>query len=620
MNPDDGGEASGDRDGSGAAPEPLWGLPPELLLAVLSRLPPNEVALSVRRTCTAAAQHFAAEHHRTAAIGQPLPPHAAGGALDEAEAAFRGLTLHSKLRSLYVAAGSGSVDNLEVGWRLLRPCVFPELVQTGFYLGQLLEASISRFEVQADRSDMGDLEVAATAVVKSSHALAVLSWLLDRCPGLVHRPTVLQAAAQHCPLSQLQQVWALLSAAGSGVQLGGSVLNAAAVSTTPDALPKLEWLLHHGGGSLTSDTAAAAASSGDLSRLVWLRERGCPIDSWQVLEAALEHADLSMAEWSAEQVGCRTLIQQEAQVAGIAVPIAAAASGSVAKLRWLQAHDVATLPEPPDHRRPVEAAARSGQLEAVRFLHQEGGDQLLSTRVMEAAIRSGNLEVAAYLLEAGCPLEGLEWYEAGCTGNLAAVRWLLEEVHLSAHGDLDDLIAAWPESWQSNRRLLEAVQLVAPPGSSLEEPNDMLEAAAVRSDVALLRYLHEELGCELGPEVLWAAARGGCEAVMEWLVEHGCAAGAEEVMLDVCYLLAGERGDLAGLRSLRSLGVPWSEELLSRAVMHWRLPLPVVQWMWGQGARISKQQLNAVRGVLKVQPGQAGPDGVEWLEGQVGSV
>ncbi len=603
MNPDGGGDASGDRDGSGAAPELLWGLPPELLLAVLSRLPPNEVALSVRRTCRAAAQHFAEEHQRTAAIGQPLPPHAASEPLDEAEAAFRGLTLHSKLRALHVAAASGNLVNLEVAWRLLRPCVFPELMQTGFYLQQLLQASIS------------NLEVAAAAVVQSSNALAVLSWLLDRCPGLVHSPTALQAAAQHCPLPQLQQMWALLSAADSSLQLDDSVLNAAAKSTTPDALPKLEWLLQQGSCSLSSDTAAAAATSGDLPRLQWLRERGCPFDSWQVLEAALAHADLSVADWLLDEAGCPNPGPHNT----VGLVSAAATSGSMAKLRWLQVRGVATLPEPPGWW-PLEAAARSGRLETMRFFHREGGDQLLSKRVMAAAIRSSSLETAAYLLEAGCPVEGFGWYEAGRAGDLAAVRWLLEEARLPALGNLSDLVMAWPESRQSNMRLLEAVQLIAPPGSIIEGPAQLLGTAAVRSDVSLLRYLHEELGCELGPSVLRAAACNGCEAVVEWLMERGCAEGAEQALLDGCYLEAGERGDRTALECLRSQGLQWSEELLSMAVMRWRLPLPVVQWMWGQGAPISEQQLRAVRGVLEGQPGQEGLEMMEWLEGQVESV
>ncbi len=103
-------------------PEVATDLPPELIAAVLQRLPANEVALTARRTCNAAAQHFADAHrHRTASIGQPLPPHAATEPLPakgQAEAAFRRLTFHRKLRVLSVAATSGC----EAKWRWRGRC------------------------------------------------------------------------------------------------------------------------------------------------------------------------------------------------------------------------------------------------------------------------------------------------------------------------------------------------------------------------------------------------------------------------------------------------------------------------------------------------------------------
>lgn len=167
-----------------ADPPPV--VPPELITTVLSLLHPNEVALSARRTCKAAAQHFAEEHHRTAAIGQPLPPHAASGPLEEAEEAMHSLSFRHKLRTLSVAAGSGSVVNLEVVWRLLQPCIFPELLQTTFYLQQL----------QRGKPEIDD---PGSAAAKRGH-VSPLSWLLDRCPGLVYRSRTLEAAAQHCPL------------------------------------------------------------------------------------------------------------------------------------------------------------------------------------------------------------------------------------------------------------------------------------------------------------------------------------------------------------------------------------------------------------------------------------
>lgn len=150
------------------APEVAMDVPPELIAAVLQRLPSNEVAPTARRTCRAAAQHLTDAHlHRTASVDQPLPPHAASSPVPEAAAgaAFRRLTFHRKLRVLSVAAASGCGANLEVAWPLLQSCLFPELLQTeGFYLRQL------RCEVRA-------AEDAGTAAVRGGYVRA-LGWLV----------------------------------------------------------------------------------------------------------------------------------------------------------------------------------------------------------------------------------------------------------------------------------------------------------------------------------------------------------------------------------------------------------------------------------------------------------
>ncbi len=445
--------AKGDRSIE-EAPDLRLDVPMELTLAVLAWLPPNEIALSARRTCKAAAQHFAKEHHRIAAIDQPLPPHAANGPLEEeAVAAFRALSFRHRLRSLPVAAASGSIANLDVALRLLQPFIFSELLRSTLYLDELRR-------VEKNIDDTG------TAAIKSGNVGAV-SWLLERCPGLVGGSRALEAAARHCLLPQLQEAWAALSATDSSLALGREVLEAAAGSATPDAIAKMEWLMQQGGCALMYKTAAAAACSGDLSRLRWMRERGCSFDSWVVLEAALRHADLSVAEWLVGEAGCPFPDPQMADD----VASAAAASGSVAKLRWLQARGF--LPEVPGGRL-LAAAAGSGCVEALRFLHQRGGGPLLDPSVTSMAVCSGNVECVAYLREVGCPMDGdmcRNWYRPGCRGGLSMLRWLLEEALVSARSlSLQDIILHWPSPTAADRRkLLEAVRLVVPPsgGSGL---------------------------------------------------------------------------------------------------------------------------------------------------------
>ncbi len=589
------------------APDLLPELPPELQLAVLSRLPPNEVALSARRTCRAAAQHFAEEHHRTAAIGQPLPPHAASEPMEGvAEAAMHHLSFRNKLRTLSVAAATGNVANLEVAWRLLQPCIFPELLQTAFYPEQL----------QGDYSAV-DNAGAAAAKGGSIHAVA---WLLDRCPGLVNRSRTLEAAAKHFPLPQLQEAWRLLrSADGGSLRLDSAVLCAAAESRTPDAIGKMEWVLDQGQCFITSHTATAAARSGDLARLRWLRGRGWQCDNWGVLEAALRHADLAVADWLVDQAGCPLPdVHRSYEVVS-----AAAASGSVDKLRWLQARGVPLYYAERNHGKVMAAAGLGNNTEVVRFLLElEDGGELLSENAMGGVLSSGNVAAAAFLLGPKVKVQRSAcrtWRCAGCKGGLAMLRWLVEEAHMSA-SDVTPfgVIPAWPSTPATDsRQLLAAVRLLQAarlqqqqqqqqePADELpdedelsdeaellpeeaelweetELPRDAILHAARRGDLGLLRYLHEELGASLGPHVLAAAVHSGCGALLEWLVERGCAAGREVVETDACYLAAGKRGDRGTLECLRRLGVPRSEVLWLKASKG-VVPEPVFQWIRAAG-------------------------------------
>lgn len=393
----------------------------------------------------------------------------------------------------------------------------------------------------------------------------------------------------------------MISAADNSQRLDGAVLGAAAESAVPDAaIAKMAWLVQQGGCSLTVRTAAAAARSGDLARLRWLRERGCPFDSSQVVEAALQHADLSVADWLVDEAGCPL---PEPHAAG---PVASAAAASdVGKLRWLQERgvDVSSLAQQEDL---LLNAVGSGNTEAMRsVLELEGGARLLNVAVMNRLVSVGNVTAAAYFYGAGCPVDQVAWSEwaaSGCRGGLAMLRWLLEEARVSASSlPLRDMVAAWPDATAADsRRLLEAVRLLLPSGSCSVLATRASLVAARKGDLSLLRYLHEELGGELGPSVLAGAARGGCEAMLEWLVERGCGAGVEARVLDDCYLEAGQRGNLAALECLRRLGVPRSKELLLKAVSG-GVPVPVFEWLRGRGARMSEEDLREAARVAGAQ-------------------
>ncbi len=553
----------------GAAPDinDLPEVPLQVITTVLELLPPNEVALSARRTCRAAAQHFAEEHHRTvSAFTGAIPPHATA----EMEAAFRGRSFRHRLLALSAAAASGSVANLELVWRRLQPCLFPELLRGDMYLERM-------------RRGMHPGDDPGTAAVKGGGATAVLPWLLDRCPGLVNRSDTVTAAARHCALAQLKKVWGQLRFPDFSMRFVRGVLEAATSWGAADAQTKLWWLLELG---CRAPTAAEylAVFSDDLPRLRRIQQRGFEqFGNWQLLAAALRHADLSLAQWLMDAAGC--LIPP---AAAHELAAAAAASGSVAKLRWLQSRGVSLSPPAPHQAVPIKAAAAHGQLEALRFLHLEGGSGLPQdsrTSILSAAVTAGHIGVAEYLLHAGCTLGSFVWRRwclRGCRGGLAMVQWLLEEARVpAADGVLAMMIENWPHTNAASQwQLLQAVRLVAPPGSSVGALGGAAAAAARAGHLELLRYLHKELGCGLGAGVLVAAAKGGSEAVLEWLVEQGCAAG-EADELDRCYLAAGAGGDRATLECLRRLGVPQSERILRKAVGRLCVPQVVREWLCG---------------------------------------
>ncbi len=112
----------------------------------------------------------------------------------------------------------------------------------------------------------------------------------------------------------------------------------------------------------------------------------------------------------------------------------------------------------------------------------------------------------------------------------------------------------------------------------------MLVAAAKRGSLPLFTYLHSQLQLQLqgplGPAVLQEAAGCGCEALVEWLLRQGCALPEDTVAL---LLEPAKRGDLATLRCLHRMGVPWPQGLLPEAVRR-GCPLPMLQWLVAEGA------------------------------------
>ncbi len=562
-------------------------LPPALQLHILSLLPPNDRAHSGRLVSPDAAAALSNSGYCTASLSQPLPPHAAPWAVEAGQQHVRQLPFRHKLQLLCTAAASGSEVNLEVAWALLQPSVFPL-----WYAGGGMARVYGRYDP-------------GVAAVEAGHP-QLLGWMLRNCPGLLNPDKVLAAAAKHCDLAGLQAAWGLLRCYPLSTTLITNwraaavttpALAAAAGSATPDELAKLAWLMSEGGESCRPDnsTAAAAARSGDLGRLRWLRDHGCPMDGRDALLAALSGADLAVTQWLVDEAGCQ-LPAAGSDLAWHILMAAVCARDALAKLQWLGERGPAPLHRAGDKvlAALVCSAVGAGRVDVLQHLRSLPGltpeqDQRLLQVAFSTPRVVTSIPMLEYLRRSGMGLTPAAYSRAA--GSLDMVRWLAHEGSCRPDTEhLSSLIARWPDDTPARSRdLLEAVQLLVGQVGCTDwvvhngQTHQLVHAAARRGDLALVQYLLQQLpGYQPGWEVLVAAAEGGCEALLEWLVEQhpGCLAGPWAVSVYVAPAVTGQRGTLA---ALRRLGVPWgADDMVVRAVEQ-GCSVPVLRWLVEQG-------------------------------------
>ncbi len=575
-----------------SSPPPGQQLPPALQVHVLSFLPPNDLALSGRLVSTDAADALNKPQHCTASLSQPLPPHTVAWAQSGCwQQHVRQLTFLQKLQLLCTAAASGSEVNLEVAWALLQPSVFPELLQgcCPQHYGPLLAL------------DPG------AAAVKACHP-PLLCWLLRHCPRSLVPETVLEAAAEHCDLAGLQLAWRLLQeGAGSGASngrpcpaLSQGVLDAAAGSGTSDAVAKMEWVLAaagEGACSLQGSTAAAAAGSGDLDRLRWLCDRGCSMEGRGVLQSALQHADLAVAQWLVDEAGCELPYAGRVGRAWASLFLASARSADcVPKWQWLCDRGAWVRRLAPQVLRPLAwVIVHGGRVEGLRGLQSFPAMQTAVGR--EALQRALNqawgprcVAMAMQLQQEGYVLTHNAYLGAACAGDLDMLRWLacVARVPIGLMG-LYDLVRCWPNDTAARSRdLLQAVQLLVGEAGHQAVDKVLAVGAAVRAgNMAVAQYLLQLMpGYQPGAQLLHDAVESGCEALLEWVVEQpGCQADLEQPLPHL-YELALRYRDRGTLTALRRLGVPWgAEDMVVRAVRE-GCEMPVLRWLVEQGAPV----------------------------------
>ncbi len=558
-------------------PHPPSPLPRDLLLHVLSFLPPNVLALGGRLACKDAAQHFPAPQHATVRLGLPLPPHAVGTWQAAGREAMRQLPFRRKLRLLSTAAASGCEANLEVAWALLKPCLFPDLLPN-FYTAVC---------VKGLGSDPG------TAAASAGHA-HVLPWLVSRrCP--VDLESTLAAAARHCNLEGLQDTWRLLYGLNRQLKLSNEVLDAAAESLTADAMLKIQWLLlgaaegahqeaqqQHKHGktrrteckepqplqrdtrscSVTASTIAAAARSGDVARVEWLwRQYGGAVDPACVLGAALRHGHLAVAEWLLDSGVCRLRPRMRQHGGG---------GGGVAGAQGME--DSAELGE--------------GEVDVVS---EEGEEEGLWSSLCQAAGQHGSVDAMRWLLQRGAGTG------AGAVPDAAGVPHSAVGPAAPARGEQPGGHGVGPGAAGGGR------WQVRPPHSSA------LAHALTHGHLQLVQYLLHSCGMQLHPNTMRAAAGSGSVRLVELLLpllpRTPDGTGLLAVGLDP-YTSAAATSDVPMLRWLvQRARYPWPDggtavDAVTR-----------VLWYWCRtNAQADRECMQAVRVLLEAAAGD-GPGG-----------
>ncbi len=557
-------------------------LPTELLLLVLERLSPGDLAVAGRLVCKDAANHFSRPEHKTAP----------GTALD-----MRLLTFDDKLRLLSSVAASGRRSNVQAAWRLLRHSFLGEL-QSG------RSFSCNTYSSRRWWDDMG------SAAMKAGHP-GLLSCLTDNNMP-VNATWTLTEAATHCALANFKSTWRHLTRDWSGHGLiGGAKVWAlwdAARLQSPDSQEKITWLLDYASGAgdvpargaerirLMIGAAAGAAEEGNLPVLRWLREaqgldlstaatpREQPLHSsspFRVLAAAMWAEDVGVVQWLVDEAGC-ALPGLEDQAGLKEVWRWAGERGIVANIRWLLDRGVPLHP-----RGALEAAAR-GRLDAVRYLHEQCGVEL-SAELFAAAAGSGSVPLVSWLLDKGCPTSPEAYNAAAAKGKLGMVVWLAEQ-RGSRRCPWRALKLRLPDPTPVEVKAEDVICFHKSLRARGREWRRVLDGrhalawAATMGHLGLMRFFMQEWRVAPGPDTLAAAARGGCEAALDLVLERGgdrALRGGKPG--ESPYVGPGVKGDRVTLEYLLAKGVPWGDTVLQEAVKA-RVELPVVRWMVEEGA------------------------------------
>ncbi|GLC34667.1 hypothetical protein PLESTB_001236700 [Pleodorina starrii] len=494
---------------------------PGLLERIVSFLPPNDIACSIRLINRATAALFREPQYTTIHLSQPCAP------LDFARrwgsaGAVQQLTCKQRRQVVSLTAVSGVIANLKVAFKAAGCLPTGEMMEAAAAAGQL--QSCEWLRERGCRWGYG-LSAAARAgcwvmcgwllvsgchwdiraVYSAAHGghLGLMDWLLHCQPACMvpelQWSGLFVAVAEGCDLPTLQALhhhWSqghVRSGSGQQQQVAATlepsqhsaVVAAAATSSTPDWRAKVQWLEELLAWPRGADVAAKALTHPDgLDRLQWLRARGYPLRLGDVADGIVDMA---------------------------APPVV-----SAALLDYLVSEDegAASNLEP-----ALKLAADCGHLALLRAWHSAG----------RLAARPHFLSEMAHAAARG--------------GRLPVLTWLSEEVGLSLGVD------------------------------------SLFYCAARNGDVPMMAWVVDHSGCVASVQ---DAVRGGCEAALDWTLSRGGGGGLSVDNLVDAYVDAASFGDVASLRWLtRRLPLPhgWSSRQRIQASFQRGIPLPGLLWL-----------------------------------------
>jgi len=240
----------------------------------------------------------------------------------------------------------------------------------------------------------------------------------------------------------------------------------------------------------------------------------------------------------------------------------AAAHGYTDTLQWLK-----------DNRCPMYrtssfiyiGAARLGQLEAIKWLRNEGCKWDRSAYTFAAM--GGHLNVMKYLRSQRCPWSEDACFEAVGGGHLHVLRWAYDSgLRFPLFSNQLSMIAAREGYMDILEWLLEVRVPIGPP---------TWKAATARGRLEVLQWLQDHnIPRPEGESLCNIAARSGRINVLEWARAQGMPWNES-----TCIEAAAE-GELETLKYLRRGGCPWNEESCSWAAFHG--DVRILQWLRSQ--------------------------------------